>query len=613
MLIHNVYSDLLTSISYFLNDQVLNDSHIKIRGYQFNLGNSSFQLIDQQTQVELPFAICTLQAITPNIAHPYVYHRSVANNMLKVPILYNRTKDIELFIQEEMYTISVNININCESQLQALEVQHRLLNHIPLNKYLQMYKYISYLELDSNFLNNYLFDLDHDRIENLFLKHNKYTDTFDYCVSCEYEPLIRQNSCDITIDSTVASSFLVASTFEFLTHIPVYIMGPRINYDDLIAKEQLQYSKIPVPVNDNGENILVELVDFDTKISRLEIINGFNSSLNCNITGEFTSIKLDYDSIAIFGDTKYDGIVHLVKDLITDLYINSRCFIEGERINGTLREIQDISPTIIHAYFDGLIGNLNISQYLDFEILITDSVREVISSTNTTVNPPFKLLKYTILPKVNNILNSIQNINRSAISINLKNTYITDIVLYDNTIITLPEVIFINEATYEFVINSGQITANGRINPYNGEFFLDSDVIKYVYMNANLNLVRGVPASISRINTNFNLFNEIISRNSPYDILKEYSSNYDIVLVIDLNYDIEKNQISFRVQNIDLNTITYKFIFDELIFESNMIIINKELSSSGLFVFDLANRFIYNRHLEKVKQTNPLYFCYQKV
>ena len=135
MLIHNVYSDLLTSVSFFLNDTVLYDPHLKIKGFQFNIGNSSFQLEDKKTQQELPFCIAILQAITPSISHPFVFHRNIMNNLFKIPILYNRTKDIELFVQEEMYTVSINLNINCESQLQALEIQHRLLNYLPLNKY----------------------------------------------------------------------------------------------------------------------------------------------------------------------------------------------------------------------------------------------------------------------------------------------------------------------------------------------------------------------------------------------------------------------------------------------------------------------------------------------
>lgn len=611
MLIHNVYADLLTSISYFLNDSILLDSHIKIKSYQFNIGNASFQLDDKKTQVELPAAIITLQAITPSIPHLFVFHRNLAiGNKFRTPVLYNRTKNIELEIQEEMYIVAVNININCDSQLQALEIQHRLLNYLPLNKYLQAYKYVSYLEIDLNFLNNYLFDVERDRIENLFLKHDKYTNTFSHCFSIEYEPLIRQNSCDLTIDVSTSSSFLVASTFEFFQHVGVYLVGPKIDYDNLVSKNELQYTNIPVPVLDNGENILIDLINIDTKLMVSEISNGFNSSPNCMITGTFTNIKLDYDAITIFNEVKYDGVIHIVKDLLTDSYINTRCFIEGDRINGTLREIQDVSPTIIRAYFNGLIGKNNESQYLDFEIHLYDSIYEIDSSISTIVNPPLSLIKYKTLPKLNNILNSIPNINKSAVSINLKNTYITQIVLLDNTIISLDEVVFINEATYEFVLNFNNITATGRIDPFNGEIFLDSDIIKYLYINVNLNLVRGLPTSIERINTNFNLTNEIVSKNSPYDVLKEYSSDYDIVLVNELNYDTEKNQFFIRVQDISLIGLTYKFIFDKIMIESNQVILNTNLSTSSLFVFDLQNRFIYNRLLENVSRTNPLYFCY---
>ena len=619
MLVHNVFSDLLTSTTYFLNNDILNDSYIKIQSFQYNIGNSSFQLDSNKTQIDLPAAIITLQALTPVMNHPYVFHRNIANNMNKVPILYNRTKDIELFMQEEMYTVSVSININCESQLQALEIQFRMMNYIPLNKYLMAYKYISYLEIDKNFLNNYLFDVDRDRIENMFFKHNKYTDSFDHCFSIEYQPLIRLNACDITMDSSSASSFQVACSFEFMCHCPVFITGPKVDYSNLVSKNHLQYSKIPVAVIDNGANILIELVDSTTKISRLEISNNFNPSINCAINGTFSNIKIDYDSVTMFNDIKYDGIIHIVKDIQTGDYLNIRCFIEGDRINGILREIQDVSPGIIRAHFSGLISNKEVFNYLDFQINEYSSINEISTATNTIVNPPFYLSSYKILPKQNNILNSISNINRGAVSVNLSNTYITDIVLSDNTVINLPTPVFINSSSTEFTLDFYYDTQNiiiiGKLDPFNGNISLYNNedfnnIVQYLYMNMSLNLVKGIPGSISRINTNFNLTNEIISNKSPYESLREFSADYNIVLMKDFDYDDLKNQISIRVENVSLENLTYKFIFDGTIIDPGQVVINVELSTVNLLVFSLANRFIYSRYLSQVNAINPLYFCY---
>jgi hypothetical protein len=534
--------------------------------------------------------------------------------MFKIPILYNRTKDIELFVQEEMYTVSINLNINCESQLQALEIQHRLLNYLPLNKFLQAYKYVSYFELDPVFLNNYLFDINNDRIDNLFLKHNKYTNTFAYCFSCEYEPLIRQDSCDVTIDPSSSSSFLVAGTYEFLTHIPVYIIGPRVNYENLVSKNELLYTNIAVPVNDNGKNILIQLLDTSSNITKQEISNNFEPSPSCVISGSFSTISLDYDMVTVFNDTKCEGLAHIIKDIASNNYINQRCLIEGERINGSLREIQDITPNVIRAYFDGFIYNKYVSQYLDFELHLFNSVNEISNLVTIVENPPFKIHSYKTLPLKNNILNSISNVNKSAVSINLNNTYITSIVLFDNSIIKFENVIFINPNTYEFVIdfyfNMDNKIINGSINPFNGDISVDCEMIKFIYMNVSLDLVKGIPASIDRINTNFNQLNEIISKTSPYETLKDSSGDYNIFITSDLNYNEELNQISFIVQNISLEHLSYKFIFNSTQIEPSQIIINNELSSPSLFVFNLANRFIYNRQLEHVDQANPLYFCY---
>ena len=604
MLVHNCYSDLLSSSTYFLNNFILSDHHIKIKHFQYNIGNSSFQL-DHGTQHELPAAIVTLQSINPFINHPHTFHRAIGNNMNKIPVLYDRTKNIELFLQEEMYTIAVTININCDSQLQALEVQHRMMNYIPLNKYLQAYRYTSFFELDPNLLSKYLIDVRKDKIENLFYKQNKYTDTFDYCFAVEYEPLMRLNGCDIGIESSVNSSFQVACSFEFLTHVPVYMVTPKVNWDSLVSSNYLQYNKIPVPVRSDIDNILIELNNPSTNIPHKEIWQMNNGQ----ITGEFKYINKTFDVTTLYNKMKLDGILH-IQETINGEIVHSKCFIEGDRINGTLRQVQFIEPTVATVYFEGVLNGKHISDFLNFEVIESNSIK-VMDMVIINSNPPFEVTHYKILPKKINVLNSIKNINKSAVKINPSKTYITSYVdIYNNEII-LPSPIYINEYTNEFNLPNG---VTGYLDLDTFDLYLYSDIhpISYLYFNLSFDYVKGIPSTIERINYNFNIVDQIIVNQSPYSTLTDFSE-MNVAIISKVELDEANNQIYFNmgVSTVDLSNIEFKFItLNKTILDYNHLKLDLPSSINNKLVFQLANISIYWRYFSKVNTLEPIYFCY---
>jgi hypothetical protein len=595
MLIHNVHSDLLTSITYFLNNFVYTDYHTKIQYFQYNIGNSSFQL-DYKTQEELPAAIVTLQSITPYSNKPYVFHRNVFNNVHRMPIIYDRTKNIELFMQEDMYTIAVTININCDSQLQALEMQHRLMNYLPLNKYLQAYKYTSFFELDPNYLSKYLIDVRKDKIENLFYKQNKYTNTFDYCFSVEYEPLIRLNSCDIGIDSSINSSFQIACSFEFLTHLPIYISGPNINWNNPVSFDYLQYNDIPVPIKEDKDYILVELGNPLNSIKHLEIWE-LNSG---KATGSIEYIERTLSASTMINKLKLDALIYIYETVDGEI-IHEKCFIDGERINGYLRQIKLLDSSTLTAYFMGMLNGYTINDFLNFEF-INIKTQVHVPNLITQPDPPLELLFYKILPRESNVLNSIRNINRSAVKINPSKTYITKYIDINNNLVIFPKPIFINEITHEFILPDNTI---GHLDLDTFNLNLEHSNIQYIYLNLSFDYVRGIQGNIEKINYNYNVNNQIIVNASPYKTLSNF--NYEtIVIISEVIFNEETNEISINIDVTDINNFVF-ITLDQVILDQQYL---KLVSNTSILIFSLLNPSIYWKYFSKVTTLEPIYFCY---
>jgi hypothetical protein len=611
MLIHNVYSDLLSSCSYFLNNFVLTDYHIKIQNFQYNIGNSSYQL-NYETQYELPSAIISLQSPIPFINRPYTFHRNILNNKNKISVLYDRTKDIELFVQEEMYTVPVLININCESQLQALEIQHRIMNYMPLNKYLQAYTYTSFFEIDPNLLSKYLIDVSKDKVDNLFYKQNKYTDSFDYCFSVEYEPLIRLNSCDIGIDSSTSSSFQVSCSFEFLTHIPVYMIAPNVNWSNLVSHNHLQYNNIPVPAREDHDYILVELNNTISNASHKELWY-LNNGL---IQGEYKAINKRFDAVTLFKNRKYESIIHIQEGL--DRTINhDKSFIDGEKINGTLRQVKFIDSRTITAFFVGFISGESIQDFLNFEVTELDFIR-VAGDFITNPNPPLELLSYKLMPNKINILNSIKNINRSAVKINPHKTYITKYIDINNNEVILNSPVFINEFTNEFTIPDIGVTGYLDLDLFNLNIYNTDHPILYLYFNLSFDFVKGIPTSIERISYNFNTTDQIITNNNPHQTISEFSE-FNTALISDITYNEEDTQISFSIRELniksqDLQNINFRFIPTKnnsfTILDYNYLKLDMVQSDSSKLVFQLVNPGVYWKFFSKANTLEPIYFCF---
>ena len=246
--IHNFYTDLLLSLRYLFDNIVFGPGMIKT--YEFNIGNRTLQL-DYKSQYGMPNCIISYLDSNPNQYHPWLILRDSMGNHSKFPILYNKTKNLSLELQEELYDINIGVVLNFESQLSAIDAEHRLKANIPLNKPLQIYHFYTFFEIPDRFLEPDIFDVNNDQIINLYMKHDSLTDKIVHCASVRYEPLIVLESCQATLSNSEQRSFSVDCNFRFMQSVPMYMQIPEHEQPRNREIVDIIESNVAVPINDN--------------------------------------------------------------------------------------------------------------------------------------------------------------------------------------------------------------------------------------------------------------------------------------------------------------------------------------------------------------------------
>ena len=242
MQIHNYYNDLLLSIRTLFDNKIFKNNFIKY--YSFNIANQSFELLqrDYKPNRNLPAAIINLYSdlYTFGERPTNILHQNI-ENINQIPILYDSINKQVVYLQEEHLTTSLVININCESQFQAKEIEFYIKRYLPLNKYIQLYTYTSFLEIDPLFLLDLNMNFNNYPINNLFTKLNKQLGIVEYCYSVTYKPLLNLTSIDTAISNPTQPTFQVNLNLELLNNYPLYLVYPS-TYNE-IQKINIDFSR----------------------------------------------------------------------------------------------------------------------------------------------------------------------------------------------------------------------------------------------------------------------------------------------------------------------------------------------------------------------------------
>lgn len=219
----------MLSMSLLFDEKIFQKNLIK--RYEFNLGNRTFQLgKDPKANIDLPVAIITINDEQAIFGHrTETIKQLTSDNINSIPVLYNKSNKLILYLKEEQVNIPITININVESQLQAKELFHIIKQYLPHNKLIQQISFSSFLEIESNFLLNNLFDPYNDDIINVFSKFNKLLGHTDFYYSVRYEPYIRLDSISTSIPDSSQRTYQVSIDLTYSMQWPMYLYCEKNN------------------------------------------------------------------------------------------------------------------------------------------------------------------------------------------------------------------------------------------------------------------------------------------------------------------------------------------------------------------------------------------------
>jgi hypothetical protein len=221
--IHNIYLDLLYGIYRHLNKTLNNE----LNGLTTNLGNPTFQL-KERSNYQLPWAIINLNDYTTNLRPNQISHPHWDISLQRLGF-HSCDKDISVVIQESMFLINIEVKINCDTHLEALNIKHHLLTHFPLDKHIYIEEYTSFIEVPDYIINNNLVDFQNDKVNNIYVMTNQTTGEKTYFFGMNYKPLLKTSSINNDISSNNELSYSVDISLEVQTSIPLYIIFPWIN------------------------------------------------------------------------------------------------------------------------------------------------------------------------------------------------------------------------------------------------------------------------------------------------------------------------------------------------------------------------------------------------
>lgn len=628
------YSDLLLSLRYFFNNVIFKTDLIK--SFEFNTGNRTFQL-DYKSQHELPAALINYQTTRPISYHTYVY-QGMSDNINQIPVLYNRTKDLLLELQEELYEVSIDITINCESQLQALEIEQMMQHFSPITKYFQHYRFFSFMKIDNEFIHPDIFDPNTDLIYNLFTKYNRRSDQVEYCFAVEYKPLLKFESVQAQMASSDARSFSISCPLAIMTPVPIRQLIP-VDQKPLTSKPVRIYNRSDI-VGSTGEMDVLLLSFRDEEV----ICNVVPDSLTGAFVGEFIRTGQPYSITGVIEteEIECDGVV-----VVSNRKHNCTFNISRNLLTG-------IDTITVSGPFSGPLNNASFSDVSISGFL--EDANEYIDVDDFVVIRRSKILKsfqveksltqnVKVLP-IKNIYNTNLDLSMRRMKLQAESSYITKIAVLKNnqTIIELDTPIsisntgmfngtFIFEDSGETItgVLMGKIDVNTGNLTYDVTFSDDSCVLLVLFFDLKFKTGQYFGSRIiNRISTNVGFTNELISTTPDLSVSKDLFDNITmgqtlqspgqllrstILVPDDVTRDDDNAKVLITVNFDDLFDYGnypnhfWRFIFKRQIYTSGdeTMIQFKEATAPYTLTFEAGQEFFYTQ-FDGFDVDNPIFF-----
>ena len=266
MIIHNFFSDVAQSIfnfferfvfptkPYFYNQVVTNPDQPRtfFKSMQFNLGNRVYQIGNYKESAKLEFPNAQLTYVSNDSAFgrdfPLIAHHTL-RHVNEIIATHNDTTNVDLVVREDQTLMYFTFQINCESQLQANEIEHQVKRYLPMQKYIQMYSFKSFQEIPEYFFFEKN-DPEKHIIHNLFFRRDDTTGNPQYYFLSNYKPIFKLNSINSDFSDNSQRSYPVLLDFEYLIQMPIWMAS---TYDS----ENISRIEIGFTIDDDPRTIIL--------------------------------------------------------------------------------------------------------------------------------------------------------------------------------------------------------------------------------------------------------------------------------------------------------------------------------------------------------------------
>ncbi|MEM4385850.1 MAG: hypothetical protein QXD03_04820 [Candidatus Anstonellales archaeon] len=421
MKIHNFYVDVLRSITFLLDRYVFEDDIIT--RYVFNISNYSFQ-INYDTQYEYPIAIVSLISSTPINLHPTNIQRLGISNINRIPVIYNRTKDFYIELQEEHFLMDFNININCETPLQAKDIEFRILTKLPLNKWCLCYSFMSFISLNKEFLNDSILNPFEHSIVNLYNIFDYNTGESSYAFSVYYTPYVRLNTIDTNISSTTQGFFQVNLALSYMIPFPQYLFIPVEDRPRSGFERSFSFNNIVMDISKQSCRILY-IEHGDGKYSLYK----YNNNISNRNYGDINLIRFNSKIISSRTRAKLDESNEII--INRDFKNNTVKITSYGFMNGVIYNYyEDEDKCSISGVLHGKILDSTVSQDISFVYVPIHTVYDI-EYDNFPLVPGHSTKFVKILTKTDYLLSVIPGINENKVDLDVINTKLKS-VAFDN-------------------------------------------------------------------------------------------------------------------------------------------------------------------------------------
>jgi hypothetical protein len=267
-------------------------------------------------------------------------------NINKIPVLYNETTGVYVFVHEEQTIVPFSISINCESQLQAKEIAYHIKKILPLQKNLNILQFTTYLEISNSLLFDILnYNIQLDQIYNLYTKLNYNTGKPEYCFALTHNPLIRLDSVSNNITDSSQSTFQCQIELSYVIPFPQFLL---VDQNTIIETINFSFNV------DNHPIVILPYTNFylgnepNYKIDRTLLLQSEDTHFP-------ESVLIEKTETQVFISIKFE-----LGDFVIDNTLYKYRF---SKINTNLRDNEDYVPSFYYESENKVVFILDIDVY----------------------------------------------------------------------------------------------------------------------------------------------------------------------------------------------------------------------------------------------------------